>query len=65
MLALHTHDMLNCPALVVLGATCLEEIIGAHKPVKDSLVAVACTLKQTVFTEVVSLGECLQFEVSE
>jgi hypothetical protein len=57
--------MLNCPALVVLGATCLEEIIGAHKPVKDSLIAVARTLKQTIFTEVVSLGECLQFEVSE
>jgi hypothetical protein len=65
VLTLHAHDVLNRPTLVVLSAPCLKKVIGAHEPVKDCLVAVARTLKQTVFTEIVSLSQSLQFEVSE
>jgi len=59
------HDVLDGSPLVVLGAAGLEEIVRSHKPVENLLVAVAGTFKKTVFTEVISHGKCLKFEVSK
>ena len=59
MLLVDAHDVLDGLALVVLGATCLKELIVAAEPIENVLVAVTSTFEKWIFTKVVALRKGL------
>lgn len=62
---MHAHDVLNGASLIILSAPSFEEIVGAHEPPENLLVAVPGALEQAIFTKVIFLGEGCEFLVGE
>ena len=65
VLFVDAYDMLNGLALVVLGASGLEELIVTAEPIEDLFVSIPGALKEWVLSVLVSDLETLEFEVLE
>ena len=57
VLLAHAHNVFDGPTLVVLHATSLVILVGAHKPTENLLVAVTSTWEQKILPESISLEE--------